>query len=386
VDSGHCTRGDLLYGQKRYSLAAQEFQKALTDDPDDAYAYSRLGVCYLALKDTKSAYQEVKTALALAPDSPYPHYVFAFILTSDGKDKEAEAELKVAIGIEPWHAAYFSLLAGIHIKQQRWKEALAASEQGLSFEPHHLDCGIFRSRVLMRLGRKSEAMSVAQSSLSHAPDEADNHSTMGWTLLDAGDYLGAEEHFRESLRLDPSDEWAKSGILRALKARNPFYRVFLAYLNWAARRSRNERIAFVASLYFGRLGLQAVGANYPRLWPLCFVGILLYFLFWFSTWMADPLANLALRFNKFGKYLLSPRQIIAANILTGTLTFTAAAFGVWCFRHRGGWLVLAVSGLAIGYFVSKAFTKKGVGDQTLYGFLAALTAIIALLAATTLGL
>ncbi|MDB5311521.1 MAG: tetratricopeptide repeat protein [Gemmataceae bacterium] len=46
----------------------------------------------------------------------------------------------------------------------------------------------------------------------------------GWALLHARQPAEALTHFREALRLDPTNEWARDGLIEALKARYWVYR------------------------------------------------------------------------------------------------------------------------------------------------------------------
>ena len=55
--------------------------------------------------------------------------------------------------------------------------------------------------------------------------------------MHAGDFRGALEHFREALRLNPSPEWARAGLVEALKARYPSA-ASLRYFLWMSTLSR----------------------------------------------------------------------------------------------------------------------------------------------------
>lgn len=51
--------------------------------------------------------------------------------------------------------------------------------------------------------------STPSVALARNPDDGFSHANQGWTFLDQGRRLEAMNHFRESLRLDPTDEWAR---------------------------------------------------------------------------------------------------------------------------------------------------------------------------------
>ncbi len=58
-----------------------------------------------------------------------------------------------------------------------------------------------------------------------------------------------------------------------------------------------------------------------------------YVMFAFLTWTARPLFNLTLRLDKFGRYALSPRQIIASNWVGSTFLIALLGFVAWLFTR-----------------------------------------------------
>jgi hypothetical protein len=68
-----------------------------------------------------------------------------------------------------------------------------------------------------------------QQALRAGREDSLFHANEGWRLLGAGDQREAERRFREALRLDPNCEYAREGVIAALKARHFAYRVILAW-------------------------------------------------------------------------------------------------------------------------------------------------------------
>ena len=71
--------------------------------------------------------------------------------------------------------------------------------------------------------------------LAQDPEDARTHLNLGWSKLSAGQPREAADHYLEALRLDPASDTARAGLVEALKARNPIYRVFLWWFLWLAR-------------------------------------------------------------------------------------------------------------------------------------------------------
>src|SRR5262249_16847114 len=187
------------------------------------------------------------------------------------------------------------------------------AESGLEIEAEHLTCANLRAMALNRLGREDEAGRALEDALAQDPENALTHANRGWTALQRGEAQKALEHFRESLRLDPTNDWARSGMVEALKARYFVYRLMLKYHFFMSRRSGRSQ-------WFVLIGLYLVA----RIIPFLFIP---YLIFVFLSWTSDPLSNLLLRLNRYGRMLLTKGEIAASNLVGGLLlTAVASAF------------------------------------------------------------
>src|SRR5262249_4178357 len=63
----------------------------------------------------------------------------------------------------------------------------------------------------------------------------------------------------------------------------------------------------------------------PWLWPL----LVVYIVFAFLTWTAQPLFNLLLRLNRFGRLVLSREETVASNWVGGCLLSALVALGIY---------------------------------------------------------
>ena len=130
-------------------------------------------------------------------------------------------------------------------------------------------------------------------------------------------------------------------MVEALKARNPIYRLMLMYFLWMARLRGGAQWAVVIGFYAGTRVLDSAAAANPALRPYVKPIIVVYLVFCVLTWVAQPAFNLLLRLNRFGRYALSPRQIMASNWFGG---FLAAAIVL----SLAGWLCRSDPALALG--------------------------------------
>ena len=321
-------RALILHGQRRYADAERELRQALVEHPQDGRAHAMLALCLSEQKRLREATNEAQQAIGIEPDEPFAHYALAVVLVDRKRPGEALAPIQEAIRLDPYNPDHFALLSAIRLEQRAWPSALEAAERGLELDAEHEYCSNLRAMALVKLGRRSEAGATIGDSLSRNPENATTHANQGWKLLHDGDPKRAMHHFRESLRLDPTDEWAKAGIVEAIKARNPLYRWLLLYFLWMARLSSRAQWGIIIGGYIAyRVAFNTAQANpkaAPYLWP--FVGA--YIAFAAMTWVAYPLLNLTLRLHPLGKLALSDDQRRGANLSAITLALALGSLAL----------------------------------------------------------
>ena len=322
-------RATVLIEQERWELAEEQLRLSLADDPDVPYSHAVLALCLIARGQLDAAEAEARQAVHLAPDFAFAHYAHSRILNARNRDQEALHAIQQAIQCDPNDADYHSMLAAIHFDGRRWLEALAATENGLQFDPEHTACNNLRAMALVKLGRREEAGATIEATLSRNPDNSVTHANRGWTLLESGDRAKALEHFKESLRLDPTNEWARAGIVESLKASNPIYAVMLRYMFWMSRLNSGVQWGVILGGYLGSRLLSSLSSSSPELAPWILPLQILYITFAVLTWLADPLCNLILRLNRYGRLALSEEQLTSSNWVGGCLLMSVLGLGVW---------------------------------------------------------
>lgn len=318
----------MLIARSRFQEAIGELQQHLADDPNNPIVHAQLALCLSELKQYHEATEEARRAIHLGPDLSYPHYALAAVFLARNRSKEALAAINEAIRIDPEDADHFALLSRIEFGRSRWQPALAAADSGLAIDPEHVACSNLRAMSLVKLGRKAEAGATIDTALARNPEVALTHANQGWTLLQQRQPKKAMEHFREALRIDPELEWARLGIVEAMKARHGVYRWMLMWFFWMSRLPPRVQWGVVIGGYFGIQYLQGLEVDHPG-WSIWITPVLIiYGVFALMTWIADPLFNLLLRLNRFGRLALSREQVMASNWL-GLSLGAAMALLVW---------------------------------------------------------
>jgi len=312
-------RVQLLLQQSRYDMAEEQLRLWLAEQPDSAAAHSLLAIALSGQSKFRAAVHEAEKGIVLAPDIAYSYYVLAAIQHDADALGPATEAIDRAIQLDPFDADQFGLKASILLQQKEWKQALEAAEKALEIDAENVSAANTRAMALVKLGRRSEAGVTIDSALARDPENAVTHANQGWTKLEAGDHNGAMDNFKEALRLDPNLDWAREGIVESLKARNPIYRVMLRYFFWMSRlKSKIQWLIIIGAVVGIRIVNNLMESN-PEFVPFGWTIIILYLAFVILTWIADPIFELLLRLNKFGRLALSDDQITASNLVGGAL-------------------------------------------------------------------
>jgi Tfp pilus assembly protein PilF len=341
----------LLLQRSRYDLAEQELRRVLAQDPEDAQAHALLACSLAEQNKLPEAESSARDAIQLAPDHPYCHYIMGWIKLQKDDLPNARRAVEEALRLDPQSSDYHGLRALIYLRAQRWQEALDAANEGLRHDPTHQNCLNHRATALVKLNRPEEAQQTIGRALQENPENEHTHANLGWAYLHQGQHQKALEHFSEALRLDPNLDYARQGLVEALKARYFLYRWLLQFFLWMSRLSPGVRGGLIVGAYVLVRVLRDVARQYPGVAPLILPIVSFYAIFVLLTWIIDPLFNLALRCNKYGRHALSSKQRLNSSIF-GLLLLTTilAALG----GAVTGRLVFFLLALNVGFLILPA--------------------------------
>ncbi len=322
-------RARVLLEQNRYDLAAREVTARLADDPNDPEGFILLGLCQCNLNDPK-VIETARRAVELAPNEDRAHFVVSLAQLRRENLDEAERAIRRAIEINCWNSGYFGQLAAIEVGRYRWDAALEAADHGLALDPDDRRCLNLRAVALTKLGRKSDAAATLEGALEKNPEDAYSHANRGWTLLHENEPRKAIEHFRESLRLDPTSAWAKEGMLEALRAKNWFYRRVLQYLLWMSRFPPGVQFGLIVGMIVLVRMLNSIGRQMPEIAGAIAIVILGYVAFAAVSWFAKHIMNVVLLASADGRLVLDRRErwISGACTILVALTLALAAVAI----------------------------------------------------------
>ena len=144
------------------------------------------------------------------------------------------------------------------------------------------------------------------------------------------------------------NEYARSGMLEAMKARFPVYRYFLMLMLWLGKMKGNNQWGFIIGGYIVYRVLVTLAKNYEALQIFLIPVIVLLALFFISTWIFSPLMNLYLLSNPFGKLTLDEDQKQSARLVGISLLISLVAILVYFFLYQNdGLLTLSLFAFAM---------------------------------------
>lgn len=368
-------RAILHLQQGRIESAESDFRSLVMEEPESGILHAYLALTLLEQDRHSEALQEIETAIGFSPDDPFCYYIKAYVHYNMKKLKQAEECIRVAISMDPDIDDYYELLSQIYMRQKKWREALAEAENGLAIDPDSVGCNNLRSMALVNLGRRDEAGISLDATLMKDPENDITHANKGWVLLHDGKPKEALHHFREALRINPGNNYARGGIIEALKARNILYRPILSYFLWMSRLSGRAQWGIILGLYFGSRVIRTVGRTSPEFQPIASVLLILYSIFVYISWTANPLFNLMLSLDSYGRHALSQDEKVQAGWVGAFFFGGLGLIGVSFLLKVGLLLILGILSMLLVIPISGALARRGKSRQILVGYSAILGAV-----------
>ncbi|WP_047546528.1 tetratricopeptide repeat protein [Psychroserpens sp. Hel_I_66] len=318
MESPNLERGIQLFEIGRYKDAIPYFQSAISENIDNYTAKFLLANCFFQVDNIEKAFSLTLDLRQDQPNDPGIYFLLSQLYLHKENDKEALIQINKAIEMDPYNENYFGQKSYVLLYQKKYAEALDFANEGLRVNAKSIFCLNARTTALTKLKRKDDVTSTISNLLGDDPENAYSHANAGWSYLENNNTPQALIHFKEALKLNPNLEHARSGMLTAVKSKNKIYNLYLRYAFWMGNKSEKNQWIFIIGIYlvyrFSVKMLSATGMTYLAI-PL----IIVYLLFALGSWIMDPLSNMLLLFDKFGKFLLDKREKLTGQVMFGLL-------------------------------------------------------------------
>ncbi len=305
----------MLRGHSRYEDAIEFFNQAITAQPDSADAYAEKALCEYHLDKTREAKASIDRAISLDPEEAFPYAIKALILIELNRARDACAMAKKAISMEAENATFRRILGQCYFAMEKYDKAEHWIRRALAADPDDEVATNLLTALLRQQNRMDENQQHMDRLLERNPENAFTHFNAGYTALQSEQYEKAEEHFRESLRLDPNFDEARKGLLQSFRARSRSYRLFLRYCFFMQRLSGGAQWALIIGLIIAvRVGRSLLATIHPSL-SIMLLAAWWIFIFW--SFIAGGFSNLMVMADSSARYALKKWDIIEGITVGG---------------------------------------------------------------------
>lgn len=307
--------------------------------------------------------KQIRAFLQNDPTSEYGRFLFAYILFFQGKSRESEHVVLQLQAEDPSNTSYLALLAEINIKEEEYEAAEYKTDQLLEMSPNDVAYHNLKSRLKFAqryydgalkfansalaidpenlealnqkallsgmLGDRDVARNAVLEALEKSPEDPYTIANHGHQLLAHGKVNEALERLSEALRLNPSNSLARYAMQEALKSKFWPYRMFYKYIHYMSRLTEKGSWRVLIGIFVVYQLILQVGRSNESLgvllMPIAYVMAGLFLL----SWVINPLMNLYLMTNNYGRLLLDEAEKKMAKLTGLSLVFSLLSFGVW---------------------------------------------------------
>ena len=157
-------------------LARNIYRQVIKDNPQSVIAHHRLGVLAARAGKLEEANRYLESARNLAPPTAELLSDIGYCYYLQNRPDEAEQTLRAAMQLDPKHESSANNLGLVLGEQQRFDESM---------------------RIFQRVGSAAQA-----------------HANMAFIHVQLGNYDQAQEHYSQSLSLDPDSKTAASAMIQ----------------------------------------------------------------------------------------------------------------------------------------------------------------------------
>jgi tetratricopeptide (TPR) repeat protein len=175
--------------QYNHKAGAEEFQRALTLDPQLKIAKINLAIALFNAQDLDGALQAAQTAAADSPGQPQPQYILGLIAKSQNRTEDAVNAFTKVLQTDPNDVGANVNLGQIYIQQRKYAEAVAVFRIALNAEPYNSTAMYALATALLRNNARDEGQQLMTR--FQALRQSGAATNIGQNYLEQGRYAEA---------------------------------------------------------------------------------------------------------------------------------------------------------------------------------------------------
>jgi len=207
----HVQYGKFRWAEGAHGEAEQEWQLALSLNPESVEAMAELGRASLEKKQYDQAAEWLRRAIGLKPNFATAHVLLGQVYEAQGNGAVAESEFRRALAIHPNDADAMVALGNLYLNNHRLEDAALQFRSSVETAPL-LDTWISLGRIYDQLGRTDEAADAWTNVVELERFNPEAHRALGQIHLSRGQWDAAQSEFQMCLLMNPKDPVALAGL------------------------------------------------------------------------------------------------------------------------------------------------------------------------------
>ncbi len=208
------------YELKEYDKAASLLAVYVGESPDDPLGYAMLGSCYVQQGKFEQASEVLKKAEAVSALSPSVRrgirLDLAVALAKAGKNDEALAVFERVLADEPDNVTVLAWVGHTYLEKKEFGKAIKALSHAHQLAPRDIRVTTNLASAYQQDKQDTKALAVYKDLTVLTPDDPAAWYNYGSLLLRVGDFSGARDALKTSVKLRP-DAAAQNNLGQALE-------------------------------------------------------------------------------------------------------------------------------------------------------------------------
>jgi tetratricopeptide (TPR) repeat protein len=196
----------------RYGEAIEQYQRALSLNPNITETYHGLGLAYWSRGLYKDAIKTFTLYLQFRPDHPETYYALGVLFFTKGELDPAAENFQRAIRLRPGFAEAHNSLGSVYGTRGLTGKAIGHFQEAIRLSPGHADAHKNLGLAYLTEGRLEEAIGALRISIQYDPDNLEPHFTLGLAYERKGLLEEAASEYRKALALDPNFHPARRNL------------------------------------------------------------------------------------------------------------------------------------------------------------------------------
>ncbi|MDY6874596.1 MAG: tetratricopeptide repeat protein [Chloroflexota bacterium] len=197
--------GLTLFEAQEWVLAARQFERALSYNPDYPDAHAYLGCVLDQMGQPDEAWPHLHQAITLAPASPVAHIFLGLHYDRQGDFSSARAAYETAYDLDSTNPATCVEIGQTWAAEGRYVAAEVWLREAVSLQPGDPALWEVLARFYLdhNVATEEQGIEATAKLVQLLPDDAHAHTLRGWAAFQVGDYDTAESSLLRAISLDP---------------------------------------------------------------------------------------------------------------------------------------------------------------------------------------